>query len=317
MSKDKNPDKKPDEKKKKTNLPATLQPSSWWKRLVDLSDRKVSIADMSDAVVKGTVEAGKLMTVTPWKKLVKALELPGGPDANADTRKATLRALQSGVKGITRKDGALLISSYGENVLRAATRQKVDMTDAWLVKRKITSIQFNGNKLTNSDARGSRFSGVRAVNTKFDGVDFRSAKFDRTHFTECDFSGADFTKASFDDDPYSYNRNISFTNCNLDGARFSLNADFRNIRFKGCDLSKVVIIDREGKPIPGAKLTAAGTVMIHAIEDKPKADAPTEKPVEAPGKTDVPPKADRRRVRIIQAPSTMLRRRRRMTMPRP
>ncbi|GAB5389718.1 MAG: hypothetical protein Alpg2KO_26860 [Alphaproteobacteria bacterium] len=319
MSKDKNPDKKPDEKKK-TNLPATLQPSNWWKRLISMSERKVSLAEMGNSVVKGSVEAGKLMTVTPWKKLVKALELPGGPDTNQDTRRATLKALQSGVKGITRKDGSLLISSYGENVLRAATRQKVDLTDAWLVKRKITSITFTDNVLTKADIRGARLSGVRASGTKFNQADFRSAKFDRTHFNGCDFTGADFTKASFEEDAYSYNKTISFTDCNLDGAKFSLNADFRNIRFKGCDLSKVIIIDREGKPIPGAKLTAAGTVMIHAIPDAPAADAPTEKPFEAPGKTEgpaTPPKADRRRARIIQAPSTMLRRRRRMAMPRP
>ncbi|GAB5389275.1 MAG: hypothetical protein Alpg2KO_22430 [Alphaproteobacteria bacterium] len=156
----------------------------------------------------------------------------------------------------------------------------------------LREIQGERMRLTGGHARKANLAGARLFMSSFEkadlsGTNWTRARMTGTSFTKCNLRGADFTNAVFRKrriDTYRGYKTfmIDFTGADLTGARFSINARFRDMNLKTARIEGVMLVDAQGNDMPNAQLKRDGSIINHRDSGWRRTDSADDSPAQAP-----------------------------------
>lgn len=271
------------------NLPVTERDA---RRLRDVLDRKVSVQSVVNGTGRALATLGSSATRGPLEKLARLWKLEGNARSRGDKWVEAFRSAWRKEDRVYRRDGSVLLMGRNTRVMVAnAGRDGVSLENADLsggnwklvpfTDTNLTGVDFRNaslkdNNFRDSTVRNALFQGAMLNCPKFHGVDLRGADFRRATikgysdgldgFRNADLRGANFTGTTFTSCLNGYREVVSMRGANLDGAIFSLNANWSRIDLREAkNVDKAIIVDRRGKPIPGARLMRTGGVIVDNV----------------------------------------------------
>ncbi|GAB5389225.1 MAG: hypothetical protein Alpg2KO_21930 [Alphaproteobacteria bacterium] len=291
----------------KSNLPATVT-DSVKNRLWRIYTAEASYREIGEAVIKspwyllkGVIDAGKLgvnkMRGTKVPRITGGAA-PASRSMKVDLsqREAFETTLPQGTYGIFRSNGERVIAGNDENIVLVALDEKRDMSRTLLAQMAIHGGNFGGLTADDVDLRQAELA-----KCSFEGARAHRGDFREATITDGTFAGADLRDADFSGtkivatDPV--NGRVSFKGAKLDGMKISETTRFEGADFSEADVSKVVILDDQGRTIPGAKLSTRGTVIydnLEAMFQREDADARGQRALPAPAEEVALPDDERK-----------------------
>ncbi|GAB5389224.1 MAG: hypothetical protein Alpg2KO_21920 [Alphaproteobacteria bacterium] len=275
------------------NLPITGKDAE---RLRNLMERKVSIQTVVEGTGKALAVIGGAATRGPMSALARYWRPEGNARSRGTKWMETFRSVYRSEDRIFRRDGSVLLMGRNKRVMLAdAGTDGVSLENADLSGMSLRLVPFRRTNLNGADFRGADLKDNRFDNSslksalfqnatlncpRFHGVDLRGADFSGATikgysdgldgFRNADLRGANFTGTRFKSCLGSYSEKVSMNGADLEGAVFSLNANWQRLDLRHAkNVDKAIVVDRRGNPIPGARLMTTGGVIV---DNAPKAD---------------------------------------------
>ncbi|GAB5389912.1 MAG: hypothetical protein Alpg2KO_28800 [Alphaproteobacteria bacterium] len=278
---------KPDDKKRKTRLVRKDEVAR--NRLSTILHGKVSVQSVVKGGIDATAEVGRFAArrsglsgpcIGPLKSLVRLWRAPEARHA------------------IYNRSGDLLVASRDGDPLQAAASERITLDEADLKGIAVKSMEMSSLKARNADLSWTSLKLVDLSRAKLSGASFKRARLRGVDFNYADLSGADFRKASFgnatkvwkerrykyisSNEMITHSKQVGTTmnGANLDGALFSVDADFKYLNLSHEQRSQIKLVDSRGYVVEGARVTDKGEVLFtdfapaKADKDTPSLPAP-------------------------------------------